>query len=277
MTFLKVATVDARQAESNSLLLQQLHDDALQAIVVKDVFSPEECDKLVADLETNRHGFPKTYFPEAFRSFFYGANLNLAHPDLTEYFGSAPAFERALDALLQPYGGFKSRVLGLLSSLDGGRMYQAPFGPSQDQRYQDRRYMVTTIRGHATSGYIPPHFDNEQTRRPGFRHLMPLIKGDLFSFVVTLHRATEGGALEVYDVEAEHSANVFVNADTGAPKPDLSSRRRMTFDVDDGTMVIVRSGRYLHRLTPVVGERMRWTFCSFMAESRDGDSVFCWG
>ena len=43
-----------------------------------------------------------------------------------------------------------------------------------------------------------------------------------------------------------------------------------------GEMMIFNSGRYLHHVTPVIGPRSRWTACSFMAQSRDGD-VICWG
>lgn len=272
MSFFKVATVDARQAESNADVLTKLRQDDIQALVIEHLFTPSECDSIVADLETNRHGFPKTYFPDAFRSFFFGANLNLSHPDLTDYFGLVAPFDQALDALMRPYGGFEARVLDVLSQFDGGRFYKAAPGLHAGQHY-----MATTLRGHLESGYIPPHFDNEQTRRPSFRHLTPLIEGDIFSFVVTLHRSLEGGALEVYDMTADHFGGSFVNYDRHGPRPDLSARGRVTFDVEDGTMVVERSGRYLHRLTPVNGRRTRWTFCSFMAQSRDSDAIFCWG
>jgi hypothetical protein len=183
-----------------------------------------------------------------------------------------PAFDQALAALMKPYGGFDARVLGVLSGFDLGRPYQAPPGPSAG-----RRYMATTIRGHEEAGYIPPHFDNEQIKRPSFNHLVPLIGGDIFSFVVTLRRSLEGGALDVYDVTADRFGERFLNRDGHGPKPDLSGCERATFDVADGTMVIVRSGRYLHRLSPVGGGRTRWSFCSFMAQSQADDTIFCWG
>ncbi len=272
MSFLKVATADARRPESHADLLARLRKDDVQAVVIENLFTSAECDRIVADLEANRHGFPKTYFPEAFQSFFFGANLNLAHPDLADYFAMTPAFDQALDALMRPYGGFGHRVLGVLAVLDSGRPYQAPPGPDAA-----RCYMATTVRGHDQAGYIPPHFDNEQIKRPSFNHLMPLIEGDIFSFVVTLRRSLEGGALEVYDVTADRFGESFVNRDGPGPKPDLSAHERVTFDVADGTMVVVRSGRYLHRLSPVGGGRTRWTFCSFMAQSRADDAIFCWG
>lgn len=147
MSFLKVLTVDARQTESNADALSRLLKDDIQALIVENLFTGAECDAIVADLESNRHGFPKTYFPEAFRSFFFGANLNLAHPDLSDYFGLMPTFDHALDALMQPYGGFRARVLDVLSRFDGERSYRAAPGPGADQAY-----MATTIRGHLEGG-----------------------------------------------------------------------------------------------------------------------------
>ena len=52
---------------------------------------------------------------------------------------------------------------------------------------------------------------------------------------------------------------------------------RMSFRLQPGDMIVVNSGHFLHRVTPVVGETVRWTACSFMAESKAGDRIYCWG
>jgi hypothetical protein len=272
MSFLRIETVDARQVDSSADTLSRLRKDEIQAVIIKGLFLQQECDSIVSALEANRHDFPKTFFPEPFRSFFFGANLNLAHPDLIDYFATSAAFERALGELMLPFGGFKARVFDRLSQMDGGRTYRAAEGPDAAHHY-----MATTIRGHLEGGYIPPHFDNEQMQRPTFRHITPQIEGDVFSFVVTLHRSLQGGVLEVYDMLAERAGSEFVNRDTQKTRPDLSACDRVAFDVEDGTMVLLRSGRYLHRLTPVSGGHTRWTFCSFMAQSRTDDAILCWG
>jgi hypothetical protein len=62
-----------------------------------------------------------------------------------------------------------------------------------------------------------------------------------------------------------------------SPKPDLEGIERVSFRLEPGEMIIVHSGRYLHRVTPVVGKTVRWTACSFMAEAKAGDRVYCWG
>jgi alpha-ketoglutarate-dependent taurine dioxygenase len=57
----------------------------------------------------------------------------------------------------------------------------------------------------------------------------------------------------------------------------LDAVESVSFRLDPGDMIIFNSGHYLHRVTPVVGSTVRWTACSFMAESKAGDRVYCWG
>jgi hypothetical protein len=60
-------------------------------------------------------------------------------------------------------------------------------------------------------------------------------------------------------------------------RPDLATLRAQTIAVPQGAMIILQSGRRLHRVQPVEGVRTRWTMCSFMALSKRGDRTFCWG
>jgi hypothetical protein len=65
--------------------------------------------------------------------------------------------------------------------------------------------------------------------------------------------------------------------DRSASEPDLDATERVPFRLDPGDMIIVNSGHCLHRATSVVGSSVCWTACSFMAESKAGDRVYCWG
>ena len=271
MAFLRIETIDARVAGSGDALTRLRCDD-IQALIIENVLSASECQRLVADLEAEAQDFPQTSFPGPFRSSFRGANLNLATPDLVDYFAATPRFDAALSAWMRPVGGFEARILDMLSAHDGGLPYRAP--PPLDR---ERRYIATTLRAHREGGYIPAHFDNEQMQRPTFRFLAPLIEGDLFSFVLTLGRGLEGGVLEVFDATADRFGAAFVNRDTPGRRPDLASLDSVVFDVAEGSIVLLRSGRHLHRVRPVVGARTRWTMCSFMAAAKDAAAVLCWG
>lgn len=238
---------------------------------IDNVFTPDLCARMVAALETNAPGFEVTEFPGPFRSFFYGRNLNLNDPDLDDYFDAAARFESDLHRLSAGLGVDPvARVAGILSRLDGGRPIVPAPGPG------GRAHFFTTFRGHRNGGYIPPHFDNEQGLRPSYRHVADVTSGDILSFVVTLATAESGGVLELYDLIADQ-ARGMVNDDGMARRPDLSSLRSQTVPVPAGSMLVVQSGRRLHRVQPVQGDRMRWTMCSFMALSRDGSRTCAWG
>ena len=179
--------------------------------------------------------------------------------------------EASLDALFPPNLSLAAHLGRILSALDAGRPFVAPPGPVPGQRY-----MFTTLRAHEEGGYIPPHFDNEQALRPSYAHLRGLVELHMTSFVLTLDRAGEGGALEVYDCRCDPEQAVPLNRD-GASRPDVTGLEPVEFRIPPGAVIILDSGRYLHRLTPVQGTRKRWTACSFMALSRQRDAMYCWG
>lgn len=269
--FLKIRRQDADAAGPQGGL-DGLRDGTLDAILVDGVFTPDLCAAMVAALEVNAAGFEVTEFPGPFRSFFYGRNLNLNDPDLAGYFAAAARFEADLRRFGASLGvDITGRILSVLSKLDGGRPFAPAPGPGAS------RHFATTFRGHRTGGYIPAHFDNEQGFRPSYRHIAETTTGDILSFVVTLAEAEAGGMLELYDFLAEDPATGHRNDDQQAQKPDLAKLRSQLVPVPAGSMVIVRSGRRLHRVAPVEGNRTRWTVCSFMASARVGDGTYCWG
>jgi hypothetical protein len=89
--------------------------------------------------------------------------------------------------------------------------------------------------------------------------------------------AEAGGALQVFDLCCDPENAVPVSDDHAGIRPDPDGVASVSFRIPAGSMIILDSGRYLHRVTPVSGRRKRWTACSFMALSREGDAMFCWG
>jgi hypothetical protein len=271
LDFLRVLELEAGEAGRCPDAFDRIRAGNLQAVLVRGVYSPAELAPVVERLERGELPFLRTWFPEKFRSWFYGVNLNLAHPGLAGYFDAALAFHGHLRELFAGAGELTGRVAGVLASLDHGRPFVAPPGPRPGEHY-----MFTTLRAHLEKGYIPPHFDNEQALRPSYAHLRGLVEAHMTSYVLTLSTAEGGGALEVFDYVCEPNDARMISVD-GAPKPALDALRRVAFRVPAGDMIILDSGRYLHQLLPVEGTRKRWTACSFIARSRDGRANFCWG
>ncbi|MCA8884370.1 MAG: 2OG-Fe(II) oxygenase [Rhodobacteraceae bacterium] len=268
--FFRIETVDAEGPLPGTAPLAALRAGALHAVLLRHVYPAQAMAEAVQKLDANAPGFVRSDFPAAFKAFFYGLNLNLAAPDLAPYFAAEPAFRAALAGLLRPDA--ETRITGLLQALDDGRRYCAAPGP-----HPGARYFFTTLRGHGTGGFIPPHFDNESALRPSYRHLAGLIDPGIFSFVLAFSRADAGGALEFFNLRAEDHAARFRNVDGPSPPPSVEGVEKVAIRLAPGDMVVLNSGGYLHRVTPVEGPQTRWTACSFMAPSLSGDRVLCWG
>ncbi len=270
--FLRTLEIEAGEAAGHADAFARLRGGDLQAIVVHGVYPQSVLDGVVERLERHDPPFLQTWFPEKFRSWFFGRNVNLSQPGLPGYFEEAATFHAQLDALFAAGQALPSRVGSLLASLDGGRPFVAAPGPAAGQRY-----MFTTLRAHREGGYIPAHFDNEQTLRPTYRHLHSIVELHMTSFVLAFTRAAAGGALEVFDLSIAPEQARVLSDDRVTDKPDVSSLRSASFRLPPGTLIVLDSGRFLHRVTPVEGERKRWTACSFMALARDHRANYCWG
>jgi hypothetical protein len=270
--FLRTIEFDATDAAGHPDAFERLRAGDLQAAIVHGVYPQAILDQLVERLERHDPPFLQTWFPQKFRSWFFGRNLNLSRPDLPGYFQEAEQFHAQLEALFASGPGIVPHVGTLLATLDRGRGFVAAPGPGAHQRY-----MFTTLRAHLEGGYIPPHFDNEQRLRETYRHLQSIVELHMTSFVLALTMAESGGALEVFDLTMAPEAARMISDDSVTDKPDVSVLDSVSFRLPPGSLILLDSGRYLHRLTPVRGPRKRWTVCSFMALSRNHEATFCWG
>ena len=272
MSFLKTAYVVADDPSLLQNAMKRLRDGDLGAIIVRDVYPADALAKLPPQLARNAFDLVKTTFPPAFHAFFYGINLNLADPEMGAYFAAEPDFRSKLAGIDFCGADLQSRICAILSGLDQGLPYGAAPGPQDGQQH-----FFTTLRAHETGGYIPPHFDNEAAVRPTYRHIAALCDADIYSFVLCIDQAEAGGALEVYNVNSQTDARSFQNRDGDRVRPDLSQVEKTAIRLNPGEMVVLHSSRYLHGVSKVEGDRTRWTVCSFMALTKDGTQVFCWG
>ncbi|MGH8688924.1 MAG: hypothetical protein ACREVQ_14575 [Burkholderiales bacterium] len=270
--FLRTLELPAADAGAHADAFGRLRAGDLQAIVLHGVYPQAALSRAVDRLERNEPGFLQTWFPERFRAWFYGRNLNLADPALPGYFDEAARFQAQLETLFAPLPGIESHVGRLLACLDRSRPFVAAPGPEAGARY-----MFTTLRAHTEGGFIPAHFDNEQRLRESFGHLRGLVELHTTSFVLALSMAEAGGALEVFDLSVAPEEARLISDDRARDKPDITQLASVSFRLPPGTLIVLDSGRLLHRLTPVAGAGKRWTACSFMALARGGAATYCWG
>jgi hypothetical protein len=270
--FFRAIELDAAEVPQHSGLLNRIRGGDLHGAIVHGVYEPEALAAVVARLEQHDPPFLKTWFPDAFRAWFYGRNLNLTEPDLPGYFDEAAIFNAQLNNLFPPGLGIGDHLAGILSALDNGRRFAPPPGPGPGEHY-----MFTTLRAHMDGGFIPAHCDNELALRPAYRHLRTLIQPHIFSFVLALTTPDRGGAFEIFNSRFEPSGSELISDDAMRSANRLDGVDSATIRLAPGSMVIVDSGQYLHRVTKVKGANKRWTVCSFMAMGRNRDVMYCWG
>ena len=270
--FFTLLELDAADVSHYADSFEQMREGTLQGIMVHNVYPSEVLDTIVCRLEQHQPAFLKTWFPDAFKSWFYGQNLNLADPELNEYFAQAEQFHQHLKQLFAEYGCPINHITNLMSALDTGRTFCAAPGPNTTQHY-----MFSTIRGHEQGGFIPPHCENEYPRRSSYHHLRSIADAHVYSYVLAFTLPDAGGALEIFD----HKAIIADSKETSTKQSDtfidIDQLNSVQVRIPPGSMMLFDSGAYLHQLRPIESSQRRWTMSSFMAMSQDTDDMYCWG
>lgn len=274
----RVLFLDASASIGSNDYVDQMRAGKWLAIVLRQVYCESEMN-LVADrleLENSSSDRPslwtKTRFPDRFRGWFLGENLNLLEGSLFDYFDREPVFRENMKLLFSDIPNGTSRIFEQLSKIDQGRRYLAAPGPDLDSNYQ-----FTTIRGHAEGGYIPIHCDNEQSWRPSYEHLLTQIDQNLFSFVLMIGKPVQGGNLRIYNHRIGLEQRETIEQARYSKADDSFKNEFVEIELNPGDLVIADSGMHPHEVTEVVGGKIRWTMCSFMAQAKGKNAVYCWG
>lgn len=267
--FFRLLQLDAAATANHPGAFERLRRSDVHGILLHGVYAPDELTAVGDHLVRRDPPFVQTSFPEEFHSWFYGINLNLAHPDLVGYFEEAAVFNEQLAGIFPRGRGVTDYLAGLMQQLDDGRRFVAPPGIRPRQRY-----MFATLRCHMEGGHIPAHVDNEFALRRSYRHLRELVEPPILSIVLALAEAREGGALKIFDFRQDTAGDF---ATSGPIEANLAALDAVSFRIPAGSAIILDSGRYLHEVTPVIGAQPRWTLCSFMARSKDHGAMYCWG
>ncbi len=117
--FFKLLEIDATEAVDHPEAFDQLRRSEIHGVMLHGVYAPELLSEVSKRLERHDPPFLKTSFPEEFHSWFYGRNLNLAHPELLGYFQEAALFNEQLDTLFPPELNVSAYLADLLAQLDG--------------------------------------------------------------------------------------------------------------------------------------------------------------
>lgn len=81
--FLHTIDIDAADVHSHCDAFDRVRSGTLQAIIVHGVYTDALMQQIVHGLEQHQPAFLKTWFPAAFKAWFYGRNINLADAALS--------------------------------------------------------------------------------------------------------------------------------------------------------------------------------------------------
>jgi hypothetical protein len=269
--------IDVSQADQASNAIEEMYDDSLDVLVVRNAFSPAVMATVGDRLDGGSSkpgwtrpneksptediqmlGVPATPTYSAPR----GPSLD-AYLDQAAWHRANPVFDGSLD----PAG----EITRLLGSFSGRRPVELPHAGD------GRAFDPFTVRKLANGTQISLHHDYHYPL-PLYNDLAPrLDTRTLISYVITLRRPEIGGELYVYPVTPDMpDAPKLPNGwawDLEAIEQCFPSAK---FATNPGDLFLFASGRCLHRVAPTRGPRARVTMGGFLALNKDHSRVVYW-
>jgi hypothetical protein len=265
--------VAASDVDRHPDALSGIFDARLTGMVIRQAFPAEALAAVVARLERADFGLqsqPSTHF----KGETFGHVLIVGDGELGGYFREAARFRAACTDLFAGAPDFQARVEQLLTAVAGGRAVRVPSGPDGSS------YAPATIRGLHHGGQIDLHCENETVEFPPMWHLSRVIHArNQLSYYVVLALPESGGELVVHNARyAEGPGEQLSRMErTGAAALEaIAPYGQVVPQTDVGDLLVFDSGRHFHRVTAVVGQRIRWTMGGFLARSLDDRAVYYW-
>lgn len=269
---LQILEVAASDLAGCADALSDIFAGRLTGIVIRQAFPQDALEGVVRRLEAADFGLERQSSPH-FKGETYGRVLIVGDRDLADYFREAARFSTACKELFSGAPAFQDRVESLLGEVAGGRDVRVPSGPDGSS------YAPATIRGLTAGGEIDLHCENETVDFPSMWHLAEMVHArNQLSYYVLLAQPEGGGELVVHNARfAEgHGAMLGHMERDAAALEAIAPYGQVVPHTAVGDLLVFDSGRYFHRVTPVVGPRFRWTMGGFLARSHDDRTVHYW-
>ena len=271
--------VDARDSSAVANGIEDLYDNAVDVIVVRDAFDREAMAEVGERLDRDDPSWsrPNETMPvedvqllgtdtpatPTFRT-PRGASLDAYLSSAAAHVGEAAAvFDAGFDAA--------DEIRAALSRYSGSR-------PVESARTGDgRSYAPFTIRRLADGRQIGVHHDYHY-RLDLYRELAEQVDtGTLISYVATLQSARAGGELLVYSATSD--APDLPKLPNGYSYDLAAIEARYdcaTVATNPGDLFLLASGRCLHRVARIAGAQARITMGGFLALDRSRERVLFW-
>lgn len=261
--------------------IEALYNDALDVILLRNAFDPAWSAAVGADLD--RDDRPRDWARPNVR--MPSEDVQLLGTDTP----ATPTFRdprgASLSAYLESAARHASHVAGALGSgVDATGTFRAVIGACAGGRPVEvaasgdgRPYTPFTIRRLVDGRGIQVHHDYHYPLDL-YADLRPRVDtGTLVSYVVTLQASEAGGELVVYGLTPDTPDTPKMPNGFSYDLAAIEARFHMaSFHPGPGDLFLLASGRCLHRVERVVGDRARVTMGGFLALDRDRERVLFW-
>lgn len=269
----KLAITDS----NNSINL--LLNNEQTALIIRDVFPQEllarACGRLCSESMNELIGSPNRgmlggelrTLGEAATPTFQALN----GPSKTDYLLSAQRAQEWQSMMFDDVNmiGHLSEVLSVLNQHKP--VYPAPLKSNPQETWLPFNYRIlppgTQIYSHHDCHYRLPIYSELHERYD---------RDTLLSWFLTAQTPSEGGCLTIYGLRSDDPNPPMLPTRFVDTEVLEREYHKIEFHLGVGDLVIFNSHQYVHRVTPVIGERSRITFGGFMTSDIDRSHAVFW-
>lgn len=254
-------------------VMQEIQDDKIDGIVIKNLFSKEEVAEAVRHLGIlkQKNVYQELTFPTDFGEAF-GATL--MEFDEKEYLRRAKLSMEVFEQMFE--GSYTDKIREILQKIAGKRAL------SEVSVSKDETLATASIRI-----LSPEHSSLEAHIHQEFPLFFPLYKwitdiSDIaseLSYYVVLQAPEKGGELILYDLRWGDTPTELLQGDkflTMQRSTALAKYNRTYLRLKEGDMVLFAANRIWHQIAPVKGFRKRITIGSFLSSGYNDGRVYYW-
>lgn len=268
MQFLEVTRIEDASPDA----LDEMYAGHIGGLIIHNAFPPDMMARMVAHLEQhgdNYHWDLQTSTdPSEVQMRVLGRTLTPVRGmdfDLDDY----ARVGQATRALIEhQWPNFFDRLERLTEGLSGGRKVRAV-------DVQGRAYGPATIRHLPVGCEIPVHCGLFFMETPGYREIMGALDDtSQLSWFIPMQTSEDGGELMVYNLQWKDSdvprLGEMYNPSAIEARPSVRVRPPV------GSLLLFDGGRWFHKVSPVRGDRDRWTVGGFLGFTSDMEHIVYW-
>jgi hypothetical protein len=278
---IRASEVDAARIGDAADAIQRMYDDQLDVLIVRRAFDAKPLadagERLDRDDTNPGWARPNVRMPVEDIQILgtdTPATPTYQAPggaSLDEYLASAERHRQEGQRVFEAGFAAAAAITKVIEKFSGGR-------PVEIARADDgRQYVPFTVRRLVNGKQIGLHHDYHYPLKLYSQLAPKLDTRTLISYVAILRQPAAGGELCVYAVTPDtpnppKMPNGFM-WDLDAVERGYDSKK---FTLDVGDFFLLASGRCLHRIAPIQGERARVSMGGFLALSKQRDRVYFW-